>query len=88
LPGQLAAVILQIFVGAKLVESYKFEIEYVDGDARMRVSEEETGAAAQSRVEKTSVESMKRTFQVRRSDCGNNVTSARRLAMHRSRFEA
>ena len=70
---QLATVVLQIFVQGvdgkpnKLIESYKFEITYVDGLAQMRVSEEETGRSLAPKVEQTSVETMKRTFQVVRS---------------------
>ena len=70
---QLAAVVLQIFVQGvddkpnKLIESYKFEITYVDGLAQVRVSEEETGRSLAPKVEQTSVETMKRTFQVVRS---------------------
>ena len=69
-PAQLAAVVLQIFVQGvdgkpnKLIESYKFEIAYVDGHAQVRVSEEETGRSLAPKVEQTSVETMKRTFQV------------------------
>lgn len=72
-PTQLAAVVLQIFVQGvddkpnKLIESYKFEITYVDGLAQVRVSEEETGRSLAPKVEQTSVETMKRTFQVVRS---------------------
>ena len=67
---QLAAIVLQIFIRGeegtpdKLVESYKFVVEYVDGDARMRIAEQETGTSTSAFVETTSVESMKRTFQV------------------------
>ena len=69
-PAQLAAVVLQIFVQGvdgkpnKLIESYKFEITYVDGLAQLRVSEEETGRSLEPKLEQTSVETMKRTFQV------------------------
>ena len=82
-PTQLAAVVLQIFVQGvdgkpnKLIESYKFEITYVDGLAQVRVSEEETGRSLAPKVEQTSVETMKRTFQVVRSSPRRSVASDR-----------